>query len=272
MRKPIEPEQDDFDQENDDAAESGDDRLAAWKRFLVPLSTVSPKPPKWVLPGVLVPGLNVLAAPPKTYKSTLILNMVAAITEQLAIQGSKDKKMVAAKKGTVIYAAAEQSPGTLRRMYEERVTKKKMRDGVNWDFAVLKDPLRWQIDEHDHEHDWKELLRDMKPTVAIIDPLINFHNQDENDPRMIRPLIPLREEVLKYGGALVVVHHTRKEQDNGKGGGSPGGDFGKIRGTSALWGMADGGIMMRILNSGSVNVSGNFKDYPPNEWIWRHDA
>ena len=273
MRVARQPEE--IDELSSDPLESELDEdvgLAQWKRFLIPVSTVSPKPPKWIIPNLLVPGLNILAGPPKMFKSTLVLNMIAAITECEPIRGSKGG-MRAAKKGTAIYAAAEQSAGTLRRMYEERVRRKKMRPGVSWDFVVLKDPLRWQVDEHEHDYNWAELLRGMKPTIAVIDPWVSFHSQDENDPRVIRPLIPLREEVLKYGGALVIVHHTRKTQDNGKSAGNgPADEFGKIRGTSALWGMADGGLMLRSLSSGAVNVSGTWKDYPSIDWTWRHDA
>ncbi len=273
IREPDELAEDlDSPTEPEDAELDEDTGLAQWKRFLVPVSTVSAKPPKWIIPNLIVPGLNILAGPPKMYKSTLVLNCIAAVTEREPIRGSK-AGMVAAKKGTAIYAAAEQSAGTLRRMYEERVRRKKMKPGVNWDFVLLKDPLRWQLDEHEHDYNWVELLRAVKPTLAIIDPLVSFHNQDENDPRMIRPLIPLREEVLKYGGALIIVHHTRKEQDNGKNGASnPSAEFGKIRGTSALWGMADGGLMLKSLSSGAVSISGTWKDYPSADWTWRHDA
>ena len=245
--------------------------LHEWRRYLSSIQEFSTKPPSWVLPGLLPQGMVLIAGDPKTFKSLLSLFIVAALTEGKP-WGDPRFKRHPVKKGSAVYFAAEQSGGRIRHIYESRVTKKPLPKGrVNYDFMVAKNPWEWQLDSPDGEKDFVKLARELKPTLLIVDPLVYFHSLDENDPQMVRPLVPLRQEVLKYGGTLLVVHHARKSNDQKvqARGASATPDWSRVRGTSALWGMADGGIMTSRLAAGTVNIITDFKDFTGSSWSWR---
>lgn len=247
------------------------DSLQHWRRFLTPIQEVKTSPPKWVLPGLLPPGLVLLFGDPKTYKSTLVLHMIAAVTELIPVAGNK--RHVAAQKGTALLWAAEQSAGSLRHIYEMRVLKRKVPDlkegKRSFNFSIVKNPWEWKLDEPKGEQDICALLKDLQPAVAVLDPLIHFHSLDENDPHLVEPLVPIREAALKYGGSVVVVHHARKASPGSQGGKGGAPDWSRVRGTSALWAMANGGIMTTKMGSGSVNITTEFKDYPGSTWTWK---
>lgn len=257
-------------------------RTSHWKHLLSPLSDVQDTPPTWVVQGLLVPGMNLVAAPPKSFKSTLVLELSKAVAFGDPCFGKPEHKALA--RGSVIYFAAEQSAGSIKHTFEGRILGKKFQKGKTvWDFAVAKDPWEWSLGGppkpfvksrggEKPAHSFEELIRDWKPRLLIIDPLIHFHDFDENDPMMIRPLVPLRKAMLKLGGALVIVHHSRKESpgSGGKAGSNAVGNsasWDKVRGTSALWAMADGGLLLN--RSGpSVNIVTEFKDYPGKSYTW----
>jgi len=216
---------------------------------------------------MLVPGLNLMVGPPKTFKSFLILNVVASMMDKQPVGG--DKRKVPLKKGPCVYFAAEQSASSLKHIYQERVLRRKMSGPTSWDFIVPRDPWAWQLDDVQGEHDLVKFAEEWKPMILVLDPLVYFHKIDENDPQMVRPLVPLRKAMLKHGGALVVVHHARKESSQGTPSKTSGGDWNKVRGTSALWAMSDAGIMLSKTNNPShIRVDLEFKDHPAEEWTW----
>lgn len=238
--------------------------IDSWRRHLNPIQAVSSKPPEWVLPGLLVPGMVLLAGDPKTYKSFLALTMTAALTAGRSCAAARIK--APAKQGTCLYFAAEQSPASVRHIYETRVLKQRLPAAKNWDFALVKNPWDWQIDEPQGELQIEELIGDLRPTLTVLDPLVYFHSIEENDPALVRPLVPLRQAVAAYGGTLLVVHHARKLSANASAAAE---GFSRVRGTSALWAMADGGIMLTRNKGGTINITTDFKDYTGSTWTWR---
>jgi RecA-family ATPase len=243
------------------------DTLQEWRKYLVSIDEVEARPPTWVLPGMLPPGMVLLAGDPKTYKSTIVLAIIKALTTGTWF-GDPQYKREPVKRGTAVYFAAEQSMRGIRHAYETRLLKKKRPKGkASFDFILVKNPWEWKLDEVQGERDMVRLITDLKPSVTVVDPLVYFHSLDENDPRLVQPLVPLRQAVLKYGGTLLVVHHFRKPVD----GNSKTVDFSRVRGTTALWGMADGGILTRKMSSGAVSISTDFKDFRGGSWVWKPD-
>jgi hypothetical protein len=253
---------------HDDDIGEDDGHLDKWRQKLQPMSDVKVSPPGWIIPGLLVPGLNLMAGPPKTFKSFLVLNMIASVLEKKPVGRPADGR-VAVKRGPVAYFAAEQSAGSLRHIYETRVLKRRLkRNGTSWDFVVPKDTWLWQVDPEtmDPAYDFAEFIRDWRPMILVLDPFVYFHAMDENDPKVVRPLVPLATAMQRYGGALVVVHHTKKEQSGGAVAGANPWD--KVRGTSALWAMAQAGIMLSRLKGGLIEVTTEFKDHEGGKWVW----
>ncbi len=239
--------------------------LEEYRRLLLPLGDAPSTPPTWVLQGFLSPGLTILVGPPRSYKSLLALHMIAAVTEGVPIDQLHPPPQ---RRGSAIYFPAEQSPHTLRYIYETRVLGHKLPEDVGrrWDFAVARDPWDWKIDEPTLSHNLLSLIEDLKPTLIILDPFIHFHSQDENDPHVVSYLVPLKKAVRAYQGSLLLIHHVRKGQAGSRNEGIP--DWERVRGTSALFAMADGGIQLKRLASGGVNIQTDFKDFPGSTWTW----
>lgn len=239
-----------------------------------PLSAVVVQPPRWIIPKLIPPGLTLLVGDPKTYKSLLCLHMAAAVTELEPVGPAKEGRCPE-RKGTVAYFAAEQSEGRLREIYETRVIRRSVGAVANWNFILAKDPWGWKLDDPEavaRTGGLEAFVREVRPTLTIIDPLVYFHSMDENDPRLVQPLAPLRQAVLKFGGALVIVHHARKSPGiAGRPTSNAPTDWNRVRGTSALWAMADAGIMATRLAGpiGGVNLQADFKDWPSITWTWR---
>lgn len=265
--RPIIKERHLDDESPDDSADA--EEVAELRRLFIPMSQVVRKPATWVIEGLLVEGLNLMAGAPKTFKSTLVLEMIASMLHKRPAAGGKNGKRVAMKRGPVVYFNADQSPSSLKNIYEGRITKKKFpKFPESWDFTFPKNAYRWQIDViEDPKYDMARFIRLWKPQILIIDPLIRFHSIDENDPQLIKPLVPLQEEMKRIGGALVVVHHARKKGNNDSAAGPY--DFDKVRGTSALWGMADAGIILNRLPSGGIDIQADFKEHPSRRFTWR---
>lgn len=80
-------------------------------------------------------------------------------------------------------------------------------------------------------------IEDKRPDLVIFDPVINFSSADENDNGEVRTLLR-RIDMLgeKFGCAMALVHHTRKNVAAG--------DFEGVRGASAFRGWFDTGVML----------------------------
>lgn len=241
-----------------------------WRSKLVPLSQVADDPPKWVLPGLLPPGATLFAGEAKTLKSTLMLAIAGALADRHPVPGFtyQKKAVVAPERRTVIYIAYEQSAGRLKVAYQKRIIKRRLK-AKETNLVFVKAPFKWQIDDPIDGCDITQLILELNPILTVVDPLVLAHSQDENDPRMIRPFIPLREAALKRGSALAFVHHMNKGSGDDGGRASTRASFSRVRGTSALWGMMDAGHLVTKSPSGGLYYTSEFKDFPARQWTWR---
>lgn len=244
-----------------------------WRAKLTPLSSVSPDPPKWILPGLLLPGMVLLAGEAKTMKTTLALCLAAALGDKHPVPNYRyGKKLAVAKeRRTVFYVAYEQSAGRLRVLYEKRILHRVLKKAETH-VVMAKTPHYWQVDEPQMGCDIAKLIRELKPILTVLDPLVNAHSQDENDPRMIRPFIPVREAALETGSCVMLVHHMNKGGGEEASGGRSGANrqsFNRVRGTSALWGMMDAGHLVSKSPSGGLYYTSEFKDFPARQWTWK---
>lgn len=240
----------------------------AYRKLFRTVNTEATRPPEWVIPGLLVPGLNLLVGEPKTFKSFLALLMISWCLNGNPVPGLPLKyQKIKAKKGPCVYMNGEQSIRSLKYIYETRVTRKKMQTSVkDWTWIMPESPLRWQLDAYDDVHDPLKFMEVWSPIIEVYDPLIAFHSLDENSPLVVKPLLPLKEQAIKIGGAIVVVHHLSKPKDVESAGR---GDFNRIRGTGALWGAADGASILTKRDGGSVDVKSEFKEFKAHSWSFR---
>ena len=213
-------------------------------------------PPQWVLENLLPVGLTFLAAPPKAYKSTLELGMALIVAGYKCgiLPDELGQLPKGAHPGRVVGLSFEASAGELRHMAEEGLGVRPLKD----DDAILicDEPYDFRIDDVDGAAKLIYWLEELKPRMVFLDPLRDLHSLDEaNSGDMNRVLRPLQKWAKENNAAVLVVHHTRKPGDN-YGGKSTATD---MRGSSALFGLADGVLMMTPRDSMQVIIQATFK-------------
>jgi RecA-family ATPase len=89
-----------------------------------------------------------------------------------------------------------------------------------------------------------EIIKDVKPTVVVFDPLIEFHTSDENDAQEMN-IVMNNLSMLRnmFGFATIITHHTKKPQGKHKADGPDG-----LRGSSVLFGKGDSYLMLGNIN------------------------
>jgi hypothetical protein len=82
-------------------------------------------------------------------------------------------------------------------------------------------------------------VRQQRPILLILDPLIRLHRVDENDATQIAALLSyLRELQRQFQLAVMLVHHARKDSHSSRPGQA-------LRGSSELHGWGDSNLYMR---------------------------
>lgn len=211
-------------------------------------------PPNWIIEDLLPPGLVFIGAPPKANKSTLTLALatLAAGHECRVLPRSLS---IVRNSGPALLFSYEASAGELRHMAEIGMDCRIPTDGS---ILVSDDPFTFRLDDPNGVERLLFWLRERDPRVCVLDPLRDFHNQEEKDSgAMNRMLRPLRQWAVKNNSALVVVHHTRKRDPNAPV--SANYDNQDMRGSGALFGIADAVLMLTPLGEGKLSIKATFK-------------
>lgn len=217
------------------------------------LGTASRAPPAWVIENLLPVGLTFIGAPPKCNKSTFTMAMAALVG------GHRCKALPPALSkvklhGPVMVFSAEATAAELRDMVEVG-----MRLSVPADESLLvcDEPFEWRLDDPGGVLRLEQWLNNRMPRMVVIDPLRDFHQMEERDSgQMNRLLRPLQRWCKANEAAAVIVHHTRKPSDQTPGDAT---DPSQLRGSSAMFGLADAVIMMGQGKDGFVRIRSTFK-------------
>lgn len=217
--------------------------------------------PRWVIPNVIPVGLTVIGGPPKhALKSTLTYALALAASGQGATALPAWMRR-ASKTGPVLMFSQEATAGEIK--HAMRVGMGQMPKANH--IYVADDPFAWRLDTevaveamHDalagkfaEEHD----AEPRPPIMAVLDPLRDFHSVEEKDSgEMIAILGPLRSWAVENDAAVVLVHHTVKPVE-----GRSLLDPDSLRGSSAIFGKADGVIMISPGDPGWLRYNAVFK-------------
>jgi AAA domain len=212
--------------------------------------------PEWVVENILPVGLSLLVGPPKSYKSAVELALIMTATGVPNSVLPADLS-VCPKAGRALALSMEAQAGVLRHTAKEGFGVDIPNDGR---FLACNDPWRFRLDQ---PQDTKELLEwadQLEAQVLAIDPLRNCHSLDENDSGgMIQMLQPFQQWAVKNHKAVILVHHSRKLNDD-KDGGKRLATANDIRGTSALLGMADAALSITAKSHGGlIHIDAVFK-------------
>jgi hypothetical protein len=220
--------------------------------------------PRWVLQNVIPVGLTVIGGPPKhALKSTLTyaLALAASGHHTPALPRWMNK---AAKTGPVLMFSQEATAGEIKHAMRVGMSSMPKTNHI----YIADDPFAWRLDTdeavaamHDalagkfaEEHD----AEPRPPIMAVLDPLRDFHSVEEKDSgEMIAILGPLRAWAVENDAAVVLVHHTVKPVE-----GRSLLDPDSLRGSSAIFGKADGVIMIQPGDPGWLRYNAVFKRGP----------
>lgn len=214
-----------------------------------------PEDPKWIVKDMIPTGVTFLAGPPKSYKSTveLAVCLTACGVQNSVLPGELSQ---CEETGIVMGLSGEASAGVLRHTAKLGFGVDIPPDGR---FRVMNDPWRFRLDQ---PHDVDELLHwvdRIHPNILFVDPLRNFHSLDENDSGgMVKMLQPLQQYAISNDVGVVIVHHSKKIGED-RDGNRRTANAQDMRGTSALFGLADAVLTLTGKGRSQVHIDAVFK-------------
>ncbi|MCQ4922107.1 helicase RepA family protein [Tissierella carlieri] len=188
------------------------------------LMTMPLKPINFIIENLLSEGLHILAGSPKVGKSWLALWLSVAVAKGEEVWGNK------VKQGNTLYLCFEDSQIRIQnRLFD--VTDEAT-DKVNFctENAMLGGDLEERIVNFIKEHPDTVLI--------IIDTLQMIRNtsKDHNYANDYNELTILKNLADKYGIAILLIHHLRKEYDKDP--------FNRISGTTGIQGAVDSSFIL----------------------------
>ena len=204
------------------------------------------EPIKYVVSGIIVEGLTLLAGKPKTYKSWLVLHAAIAVA-----RGGFTLGEIHCEEGDVLYCALEDN---LRRL-KTRMCKLLGME-VDWPkrLRFLTEMPRFAEGGSDIIKEW--IKSAPSPRLVVIDTLAMVRptkKRDENpydaDYAAVKDLRALAAE---YKIAIVVVHHLRKADSDDA--------FDTVSGTLGLTGAVDATLVLKRETSGGFTMHGRGRD------------
>jgi hypothetical protein len=216
------------------------------------VSRAQKTPPRWVVKDVLPEGIVFLVAPPKSQKSTLLMAL-SALTAQYECNVLPPWMSVVEAPGPTLGFSAEATAGELRDMLETGMdVVLKDDDGI----LIAEEPFQYRLDDEDGMKKLMHWLDVVDPRIVFFDPLRDFHQAEEKDAgEMNRLLRPLQRWAKEHQACCIIVHHTRKKE---------GGDQSRyttadIRGSSSIFGLADGVLVLSPTRNGALDIEATFK-------------
>lgn len=238
-----------------DPEDDGDPVDSVWKD----VGEAEMVPPEWIVTDMLPPGLTILSGPPKSYKSTVELALML-LTAGVPCSALPADLSEVTQTGNVMGLSLEATAGVLRFTAKEGFGVEIPSDGR---VRVVDDPWQFRLDQ---PADVKELLRwrkRLKARLLLVDTLRNAHSLDENDSGGIVGMIqPLQRDAITNNYSLLIVHHSKKLSDD-KNGGQKLASANDMRGSSALFGLADATLTITAKSTtGLIYVDAVFKRAP----------
>ncbi len=190
------------------------------------MDDTSVPPPSIIENGILLEEtILCLIGPAKAGKTFLSLNFAAALASGKSFANFK---ITNKKKVLVLCSEGGYYPNRNR----IQIICQQIDKDCYQNFNFIKN-LILSLDDTSGIHDFETILKSSKPDVVIIDPLIRFHQADENSSNnIIQVFKTIRRLMAKYNFATIVIHHTGKQVSLGG------------RGSSVITGEYDSAIMM----------------------------
>lgn len=209
--------------------------------------------PEWLIKDLLPTGLVLIASPPKSLKSTWAVAMAAQLA---GAYRTPFKRAIEDQDELVLLLSAEATAPVIRHMLVNDLQAKLPLNGL---FRVCDDVVKFRLDKKTGLKRLLHILEKVNPKLCVIDPLRNFHGGDENDSGLMYDILaPLRAWAIANSNAVIVVHHVRKPPTLKVGDEMMPLTPNDMRGSSALFGIADGVIIITPQGKRSM-ISTTFK-------------
>jgi hypothetical protein len=216
------------------------------------------EPPRWAVPDLLAEGLNILGAPPKSGKSYFALHCAVAVPAGGLALGS-----IQVERGEVVYFALEDPARRLQERLRAALQGSPAPAGL--DFATALPRLdKGGVEEIDG---W--LSNHANPRLVIVDVFARVRRADKSAGNAYQQdyeaVQPLKDVADKHCVAILVIHHTRKQDDP---------DFmATVSGSYGVTGPADAVLVMKRKRSQAVTeLHVTSRDYGERSLALRFDG
>lgn len=188
-------------------------------------------------------GVGAIIGPPKLGKTALGLNVALAVAEGRPFLGHRTTR------GRVLYVLGEGGPQLVRDRL--RVLRRRYGDEALANVAfVFPEPGGLRVDDPSGRAALVRLTKRFEASLVVLDPLIAFHQADENVAgEMGRVLVGLDHVRREAGAAVLLVHHSRKVGLT-----SITGSATEARGSSVLHGWLDSALVLGRRPGGEVTL------------------
>lgn len=186
--------------------------------------------------GILLPEtLLTVIGPPKVGKSFLVFNLASAM-----MNGTGFACFEIIKPHRVMILSAEGG------FFPNRNRMRRITKGINQNIlaqSYFSSHYRLFIDNETHYSKIQNIISELEIDVLVIDPLIRFHQQDENSSTGMSKVMGLiRELIYMTNVSVILVHHTGKQVNRGG------------RGSSVITGEYDSAIYMERERNGGIQL------------------
>jgi len=197
------------------------------------LTTSGPQT-QWLIEGLWSEqAVGILGGEPKCCKSFLALDVALSVASGAACL----RQFPVRRSGPVLLFPAEDSLAVVRQRLEGIAAVAQVPFASLAVQVITAPSLR--LDTPKDQLRLADTVREHRPVLLILDPLIRLHRVDENDATQIAALLSyLRELQRQFQVAVMLVHHARKDSHSSRPGQA-------LRGSSELHGWGDSNLYMR---------------------------
>jgi len=211
----------------------------------------------WIVPGYALRGaVTLIAGPPSAMKSSMALGWASSIA--LCINYGRFHPIVS---GPAFVYNVEDNQNEQRRRLSATLRQfgampadikgKIYRIGPSTIGTLLERGDDGRIRFTAAMTKLEALVAEIRPVMLVVDPLAELHNCEENDNTALRSIIAaFRELAVRFGMAVVVLHHTRK------GAGQSPGDPDSARGASAIIGAVRVAVTLTTMSEADAQAFG----------------
>ena len=168
---------------------------------------------EWLVEGLWGDAaVGIVGGEPKNKKSFFALDVAVSVASGQPCLGR-----FAVKRGRVLLYAAEDPQKIVRKRLRGIAAARGVRlEDCDIDVITVE---RLRLDQKEDLHSLDLTIESLKPRLLILDPFVRLHRIDENSSAEVSGILDnLRVIQKRYGTAIMVVHHAKKNGGKTRGG------------------------------------------------------